>query len=124
MFAGLNPPSLSREYQQCNFSQKTCIDDAGSKRGHRLFPGDDTPRIFIGCNMTNCEPPPGSTCIKCNGTITSFAIIDSTETISIDGEDIVAKNYVNIVYGNYKDGQYNYKSVPLKIPIKHTVVEV
>lgn len=106
------------EYRHCNFSQKTCVHENGTIRGHRLFPGDDTPRTFIRCNMCNCEPPPGSTCVQCGGTICDIAVLDSTNIIDIDGFKIEQNTYVNILYGRFRDGVYNYKSVPQKIPIK------
>lgn len=106
------------EYQHCNFSQKTCVDDGGVKKGHRLFPGDDTPRTFIRCNMCNCEPPPGSTCVQCGGTIKDYAVLESTEKIEIGGIEIKQNNYVDITYGRFRDGTYHYKPTPQKIPIK------
>jgi hypothetical protein len=106
------------EYQHCNFSQKTCVHDGGTVKGHRLFPGDDTPRTFIRCNMCNCELPGGSTCVQCNGAIKDFAVLDSTEKIEIGGIEIEQNDYVDILYGRFRDGVYDYKSTPQKIPIK------
>ncbi len=109
---------IDTEYVHCNFARKSCVDDAGIKKGHRLFPGDDTPRTFTKCNMVNCEPPPGNTCTECNGAIFESAVIINTDTITIDSEIITLNEYGNIVYGRYKGGIYEYKSTPTVIPIK------
>jgi len=113
------------EYRHCNFSQPQCIDVAGQKKGVRLFPGDDTPITFIGCNLVNCEPPPGSLIMgKSNSTIKEFQAKDSTELITIDGFDIDVDSYVDIIYGRYRDGAYEYLSTPTKVPVKIKNVEV
>lgn len=104
------------EYQKCNFSRQNCIDDAGQKKGVRLFPGDDTSRIFIECNLVNCEPPPGSTVIDCNTAIRENTIEVGSENIEIDGDIIEAKEYVNMIYGRYHNGQYVYKASPVQVP--------
>ena len=108
---------VDTEYRNCNFSQKTCVHGTDDPKGHRLFPGDDTPRTFIRCNMCNCEPPPGSVYINCPGTIKDFAVVDDSDTITIDGLDIEQNNYVDIIYGRYRDG-YEYKPTPQKVPVK------
>lgn len=103
------------EYKECNFSRQNCIEDGGVKKGVRLFPGDDTPRTFIGCNLVNCEPPPGSTCTICNNAITEKQVEMSSEDLVIDGEKIVVKEYADIIYGAYKNGQYVYRPTPTQI---------
>ncbi|MCK5610254.1 hypothetical protein KAR91_50745 [Candidatus Pacearchaeota archaeon] len=110
--------SKDLEYRHCNFARRNCTDDAGDKKGHRLFPGDDTPRTFIGCNMVNCEPPPGSTCIRCNGAIFEMDVVVASDEIVIDGERIEQKDYAQIIYGRFRDGQYQYKTIPVEVPIK------
>lgn len=106
------------EYRECNFSRRNCIDVGGVKKGVRLFPGDDTPRTFIGCNLANCEPPPGSTCTTCNRAITEKCVEVSSEDLVIDGDTIVVKEYADIIYGAYKNGQYVYRPTPAQIPCK------
>jgi hypothetical protein len=62
-FVDVDPTQIpvDTEYFQCNF-MRTQPDESGAQPvGHRLFPGDDTPRIFRECNLVNCEPPPNST---------------------------------------------------------------
>jgi len=107
---------VDTEYRECNFSRRNCIDDAGVKKGVRLFPGDDTPRTFIGCNLANCEPPPGSTCTTCNNSITEKQVEVSSDTLTVDGETITVNEYANIIYGAYKNGSYQYKPTPVQIP--------
>ncbi|MBN2560632.1 MAG: hypothetical protein JXQ75_06855 [Phycisphaerae bacterium] len=69
-FAGKTTPAvIDVEYRDCNFSQRRPEERDGKKVGVRLFPGDDTPRTFIRCNLVNCEPPPGSTLVTCNTAI-------------------------------------------------------
>lgn len=110
-FRGQATPSIiDTEYLNCNFSTMNCIDVGGVKKGMRLFPGDDTPRVFINCNMSNCEPPPGSTQINCNTSISEKAVEVGSEDLEIDGEIIKIKDYANIYYGRYKDGGYVYKT--------------
>lgn len=103
------------EYRECNFSRQDCIDD-GDKKGVRLFPGDDTPRTFTNCNLVNCEPPPESVLTGCNVTIREKCVEVSSEDLVIDSEIIVVKDYADIVYGTYRDGQYQYKPTPTQIP--------
>lgn len=104
------PSIIDTEYQRCNFAFKNCIDVAGVKKGTRLFPGDDTSRTFIECNMSNCEPPPGSTLINCNTNISEKQVVVGSDSVVIDGETISVYDYANISYGRYKDGDYVYKT--------------
>ncbi len=114
-FRGQATPSIiDTEYRNCNFSTQNCIDVGGVKKGMRLFPGDDTPRTFISCNLVNCEPPPGSTIKGCNTAIKEDAVEVSSGDLEIDGDVIKVKNYANICYGRYKDGEYVYKT-PIQV---------
>jgi len=47
------PPVIEDTYTSDNFTQAVA--------NTRIFPGDDTPRTFIRCNLVNCDLPPGST---------------------------------------------------------------
>ncbi len=111
-FMGLEVADIPKdaEYKRCNFARRNCIDDSGVKKGARLFPGDDTPRIFTLCNMSNCEPPPGSTVVNCNCSISAKQVVVGSDTVEIDGESITVYDYANISYGRYKDGEYVYKN--------------
>lgn len=84
-FSGQSTPSIiDTEYRQCNFSQ-TLLDPNVPGR-IRLFPGDDTPRTFIRCNLVNCEVPPGSTVVKCNTSIVAHNLLIGSITVTVDGK--------------------------------------
>ena len=53
-------------YSFC-FDQPLLVD--GSYKPNRIFPGDDTPRVFVKCNLVNAMPPPNSTLVRCNTSI-------------------------------------------------------
>lgn len=117
----VTPEIEDTEYQDCNFMQNDCIEVAGKKQGVRIFPSDNTPRTFIDCNMTNCEPPPGSIVKKSNGNITGGTIIErmvivTTDTIEIDGEIIVVNEYADRIHGSLCEGVYSYHVVPIDQP--------
>ena len=59
-FTNMDPAAIpvADEYIQCNFTQHVPDTSGAQPKGVRLFPGDDTPRIFRNCNLVNCEPPP------------------------------------------------------------------
>ena len=109
-FRGQQTPSnISGEYKNCSFAHPQPVDTNGVKTGHRLFPSDDTPRTFINCNLVNCEPPPGSTLLKCNTTIVSRGIVSSTDSIVIDGEEITVDDYSDVIHGKYTENGYIYQ---------------
>ena len=124
-FTGMDVGDIPKdsEYHNCNFAQYSCIDDDGVKKGIRLFPGDDTPRTFVNCNMTNCEPPPGSICTHCNQALVERAIVVSTDTVEIDGFSIEVKKYVDRIHGKMSSTRYMRLSHPEDIPIEVEVVE-
>lgn len=109
------PKIIDTEYRDCNFSHSNCLTVFGKKVGHRIFPDDDTPRTFIHCNMTNCEPPPNSNLIKSPPTIIERMVVVKTEVIKIDGEKIEAKDYVDRIHGSYWEGVYTYHSTPIDV---------
>jgi len=113
---------LADEYYHCNFSRKQPVDNAGVFTGVRLFPGDDTPRTFRSCNMTNCELPPGSTMIKGNNTIAQFGVLDHADVVTVDGLEVSRQNYTNMIHhGRYnpETGSYDYLPEPLVWPENH-----
>ena len=105
------PDDVDNEYVDCCFAQSQPVDASGVKIGVRLFPSDDTPRTFIGCNLVNCEPPPGSTLIRCNTTIITRQSLINTSVIVIDGEEITVGDEIDVIHGKYhqEDG-YIYNS--------------
>lgn len=109
------PTVVDTEYRDCNFAQSAPVwnESVQAWRGVRLFPGDDTPRTFIDCNLTNCEPPPGSTFRSC--TIVRRDVLTSSEVITIDGVDFASNSYSHIVVGRYlSDGTYDDLATPLE----------
>lgn len=84
-FSGQATPSIiDTGYRCCNFAQT--LPDPNLPNRVRLFPGDDTPRTFIRCNLVNCEVPPGSTVIKCNTSIVAHDMLIGSITITVDGK--------------------------------------
>lgn len=105
------PIEVDTEYVGCCFAQSQPVDTEGVKTGVRLFPGDDTPRTFTGCNLVNCELPPGSTLIKCNTTLITRQTLVNTSTIIINEQEIVAGDEVDIIHGKYdQDLGYVYQT--------------
>jgi hypothetical protein len=103
------------EFERCNFSQDQPVDSGGGVYvGVRLFPGDDTPRTFTNCNLTNAEPPPGSTCVGCNHNILRRNVVTSQDTITVDGQSTTLDHHSQIVYGVYDPvaGSYDYLPTP------------
>ncbi len=113
-FCGQTIPSIiDTEYLNCNFAQPSPGEDAGQKVGVRLFPGDDTPRIFRSCNLVNAEPPPGSTLIMCNCVLVEHDLPESVENIEVDGLIVATKATLKrIVYGKYTTAGYEYLPIP------------
>ena len=91
-FSGDPTPRVKdTEYVGCNFSQR--------EPQTRLFPGDDTPRTFVDCNLVNCLPPPGSTVKGCNTTQVQRGVEISETPISIGGRDTTVKAYADRILG-------------------------
>ena len=107
------PENLDSEYINCCFAQGQPVDTEGVKTGVRLFPNDNTARTFTDCNLVNCEPPPGSTLIRCNTTLVTRQSLVNTSTIVIDGEEIVVGDEVDIIHGRY-DQDLGYVYAPDK----------
>lgn len=99
-YAGKTTPSaIDEEYVSCNFCQSAPGTQNGQKVPVRLFPGDDTPRTFRRCNLTNCLPPPGSTLDRCTTFLCDQHVVIRTEQIIIDGETLEIPIYGSVVYG-------------------------
>ena len=112
----LTPPEIDTVYERCAFAHDLPIDDDGVMIGNRLFPGDDTPRTFINCNLVNCETPPGSTLTNCNTTLAHNRKVVDTDSVIIDGESIDSDILENWIYGKYlADGSYCYHSHIIKV---------
>ena len=110
------PSKIGLVYESCVFAHSLPVDDNGVMIGNRLFPGDDTPRTFIGCNLVNCETPPGSTLTRCNTTVVHNGKIVDTDSVIIDGESIDSDVIENWIYGKYQaDGSYFYHPEIIKV---------
>lgn len=114
LFTNQDTPSIiDTEYRNCNFGHSDPVQDGATWKGNRLFPGDDTPRTFLHCNLINCEPPPGSTVVDCNCVIVRPEVFqDASPDIEIDGESIIINHYKRIVYGKWTPSGYQYLPSP------------
>ena len=94
-------PKFDR-YVECMFAQQA---PAPGNRGHRLWPSDDTPRIFIRCNLINCEVPPGSQLTNCNTTVVEMEVLDAeVDTVVLNGSLVHTRpRRKNVVHGHYRD---------------------
>jgi len=107
------PSIIDTEYQRCNFGHDEAIEVGGEWKGHRLFPGDDTPRTFVNCNLINCETPPDSILIGCNRALIRPAVlISQSDDIIIDGEAISIDHCNKIVLGKWNGVDYDYFPSP------------
>jgi len=112
-FAGQDTPRLiDTQYESCNFVMRQPAEVDGLKVGVRLFPGDDTPRTFIKCNLINREVPPGSTVIGGNRAIIEYDVVSTSHVVDIDGEEITMNEYDSVVYGRYTDSGIEYRGTP------------
>ena len=108
---------VDTEYFQCNFARPAPIDVGGLMRGTRLFPGDDTPRIFTRCNLVNCEPPPGSTVIDCNTWIVERNVVTSTDRVRVNGgRNLKIDHHSHITHGrwNTESESYDDEAAPVE----------
>lgn len=108
-YSGQTSPEKKPKYRSCNFSQPV--------PGTRLWPGDDTPRVFEECNLVNCVPPPGSTLTKCNTTQVERMVEDGTEDVTVGERTVKIKRYMDRILG-----RLNAKT--LKLEIKSLDVQV
>ena len=112
------PSIIDTEYERCNFFQDQPVDSGGGVMvGVRLFPGDNTPRVFRECNLVNCEVPPGSTVDGGNTAIIVRSVVASTDTIIIDGQSIDVEHHSNFVHGKWTPSGYEYKPAPEEIKV-------
>lgn len=92
------PSIVDVAYDSCNFCQDAPIIVDGKRRGVRLFPGDDTPRTFIDCNLCNAEPPPGSTLVHCLTAMIEYGVDDGaggTKRVYYGRCDPATGNYID-----------------------------
>jgi hypothetical protein len=110
---------VDTEYVRCNFAQPLPVDIGGGvMRGNRLFVGDDTPRTFTRCNMSNCEPPPGSTLTQCNTHIVNNNLLNRTDVVTVDGLEVGRRDFHDhIHYGRYNPDTESYDDIPSPVPV-------
>lgn len=93
-FSGQTTPSvIDVEYRNCNFSQE--LPDPNLPNKVRIFPGDDTPRTFVRCNLVNCEVPPASTVTSCNTSIVARNMLIGSIIVTVDGKSSSIDFYGN-----------------------------
>lgn len=107
------------EYVECNFTRTLPIDIGGGvMRGVRLFPGDDTPRIFSNCNLTNCETPPGSTVNGGNTNIVNNRLLAREDIIRVNGQEVArARFHDHIHFGRYNPETESYDDIPSPVAV-------
>ena len=120
-FSNADPATLpaDTEYVSCNFTQSVPNTSGANPVGVRLWPGDDTPRTFTNCNLVNCEPPPGSTIVNCNTTISEYGVFDYEETITVDSVIVNTRTFTKqIIHGRYNPATetYDYHPTPIEVP--------
>ena len=112
------PDAVDEVYERCNFTQPSPIEVDGRKEGMRLFPGDDTPRTFICCNLVNCELPLGSQVTDCNTTVKEVAVVTSVEEVEVDGEVVgTIDHHSEIIHGCRTADGYDYLPEPIEIEV-------
>jgi hypothetical protein len=118
-FSNIDPALIpdEQEFVRCNFSRKQPDTSGPEAVGVRLFPGNDAPRIFIDCNLMNCEPPPGSILVRCNTWIVTTGELAHTEELTIDGVVEHSIQYHDrTVHAKYVDGNYDRTGYPQTMP--------
>lgn len=120
-FSNADPTTLpaDTEYEKCNFTQRVPNTSGANPVGVRLWPGDDTPRTFTNCNMVNCEPPPGSTLVNCNTSVSEYDVFDRDETITVDGVVVSTRTFnKQVIHGKYnpETEAYEYLPTPVEVP--------
>lgn len=104
---------VADEYVFCNFMREAPLDVGGLKRGVRLFPGDDTPRIFSDCLLVNCEPPPNSTVVGGNTRMVEYDVVGDQDSVTIDGgTPIIITHHNMVTYGRYDAETQSYIDLP------------
>ena len=109
-FSGQATPSaVDTIYRECNFSQPV--------PGTQLFPGDDTPRIFIDCNLVNALPPAGSTVRRCNTTQVRRSLEVGEEVVRVGDRDATVKRYADRILGRLNPETLALESKQRDIPV-------
>ena len=113
----LPPFDTETEFIGCNFSKRVPDTSGVNPIGVRLWPGDDTPRIFTKCNLMNCEPPPGSTIVGGNTCVKEFDVAGTVQVITVDGIEV--DSYTNTferIHGHLDPATLTYVYHPEDLP--------
>ena len=122
-FVDVDPFSLPDdvEFIECNF-MRTAPDKSGADPvGTRLWPGDDTPRTFIKCNLINCEPPPASNLVRCNTFVVEYGVPDpaNDDVVFVDGIEVGRRrHFKRILYGRWNNDlqEFQHLATPREDP--------
>jgi hypothetical protein len=115
-FSEMDPNLIPKDdhYVDCNFSRRQPDTSGAQVVGVRLFPGDDTPRVFTRCNLLNCEPPPNSIIRECNTWIITHDEPDQLYELVIDGiVEAQEQSYTRTIHARYTQGTYDRTGFPL-----------
>lgn len=101
-------------YRRCNFAQPNPAS-LNPAVGHRLFPGDDTRRVFVECNLQNVETAPGCSLERSTAWIveTDQPSVVEDDVIEVDGVEVARKVYKDrIAHGKWNGSAYEYFPAP------------
>jgi hypothetical protein len=108
------------EYVRCNFTQSVPDTSGANPVGVEMFPGySGPPMTFRNCNLVNCEPPPGSTLMNCNTSVSEYDVFDRDETITVDGVVVSTRTFnKQVIHGKYnpETEAYEYLPTPVEVP--------
>jgi hypothetical protein len=108
-FTDTAPDQLPAEtvYHNCNFARRNPDTSGATPVGVRLWPGDDTPRRFVDCNLQNCEVPPGSEVIRSPRAIIESDVVLDTNVIVVDGVERTRRDRMGKRFHGYYDPDTN-----------------
>lgn len=108
-FVDADPTTLPNdlEYHHCNFARSQPDTSGPEPVGVRLWPGDDTPRTFVDCNLQNCEVPPGSTVIRSPRAIIEMDVVVDENVIVVDGVERTRRTRMGKRFHGYYDPDTN-----------------
>lgn len=118
-FVNMDPSLIPKadEYEDCNFARSQPDTSGPEVVGVRLWPGDDTPRVFTNCNLMNCEVPPGSRIVNCNTWIVETRVPAFSEDVVVDNVTVATEQFHDrTVHARYVDSDYDRTGFPQTTP--------
>jgi hypothetical protein len=97
----VNPDRTETAFRRCNFSRAAPIMVDGHRRGTRIWPDDDTPRVLTRCVCINCEFGPNVELRQCQTSITDFDIVLDRVSFLINGVEYGANVRGSRTYGYF-----------------------